>query len=155
MEKNTNTAKSEWVIIPCGGAKANEATTAADLYTGKMFKAALATARTITDDSHIVILSALHGLLELDEVVAPYNVKMGDADSIAWNEVAAQMISLGMVSDNDDLYSMLPKAYRSLLDDAARALGTYAVDVYEANAGIGEQNGICSQIRRNEEITLS
>lgn len=150
MGKN-ETAKTEWVIIPCGGAKADSAQVAADLYIGKHFKQALSAARTMTDDKHILILSALHGLLELDEVVEPYNVKMGDADSVAWNQVAAQMISFGMVSDNDDIYTMLPKAYGEVFTDAARVLGTYAMDVYEANAGIGEQNGICASIKRGQE----
>lgn len=46
------------------------------LYTSPLFKASLAYARTLVDDSQIRILSALHGAIELDERIGDYNFTM-------------------------------------------------------------------------------
>ena len=59
------------VIIPCGAAKLSHPAKAAELYTGSMFADALRTARSMTTDENIRILSAKHGLVRLDHVLDP------------------------------------------------------------------------------------
>lgn len=139
---------NEWVIIPCGGAKRDEVCLAVDLYVGSMFVDALATARTLVDDDHILILSAQHGLMALDTLVAPYDLKMGQPGSVEAIEVAAGLICHGVGVD-DTVMTMLPKQYLKVLDEAMLMSGRgYTMDVYEANAGIGDQKGICASIKR-------
>jgi hypothetical protein len=79
------------VIIPCGGAKLTEPAPAADIYIGSMFADTLRTARTMTSDENIRILSAKHGLRKLDEIVEPYDVKMGSGDDVTIGLVADQL----------------------------------------------------------------
>lgn len=138
----------EIVVIPCGAAKAPEATEARNLYTGSMFAHALAAALDITEgnEENVLILSALHGLLRLTDIVAPYDVKMGDAGSVTAATVADQMIALDIT--DADIFTLLPSAYLTVLDAAARTHYNFVQDVYEADAGIGYQRGTCSSIRR-------
>lgn len=135
------------MVIPCGAGKQDTAAPAAELYTGSMFTLALAAARALVDDQHILVLSALHGLVALDEVLDPYDVKMGDDESVTDFNVAAQMLALGWMYDDPDVYHLLPKAYSRVFEDAARLVGVAPAEVYEATAGIGEHRGICAQVR--------
>lgn len=61
-------------IIGCGAAKRDHAAPARDLYTGGLFRAA----RQHVEARGLpwLILSALHGLVEPDAVLAPYDVTM-------------------------------------------------------------------------------
>lgn len=149
MERATYT-KTVKVIIPCGGAKRDEAAPVADLYTGSMFALALGTARDMVADEDILVLSAKHGLVALDEVLAPYDVKMGQAGSISPEAVAVQAIAHGL--EDADVYTMLPKAYYRVADEALKMIAVYAQDVYEGNAGIGEMRGINSSVRRSYAV---
>lgn len=58
-------------LIACGKSKRDTTSHAVDLYTGALFKKSLAYAKDMGFDK-IFILSAKHGLLELDDVVEPY-----------------------------------------------------------------------------------
>jgi hypothetical protein len=139
-------------IVPCSGDKAAAPAKAAEFYTGSMFRHTLAAAEALAawdaaagTEARVLILSAKHGLVELDEVVAPYDVKMGDAESIDAAELVFQAGEL--VDDETEVYALLPKSYFAVLDEALRALDVYAADIYEATAGIGEQrkaNRLCA-----------
>lgn len=59
------------VLISCGKSKRGERSQAQHLYTGDLFQKSLAYARHIGADA-IYILSAQHGLLELEQEIAPY-----------------------------------------------------------------------------------
>jgi hypothetical protein len=61
-------------LVGCGKAKADKPTEASALYTGNLFKAALKYARFTND--HVFILSALHEIVRLDQVVGPYDRTM-------------------------------------------------------------------------------
>jgi hypothetical protein len=146
-----------WIVVPCGAAKVDHAAPARDLYTGSAFRHALraaegeaeATARDCGVEAEVLILSALHGLVRLDQVLDPYNVKMGDADSITVDALAAQVPQVGM-QWRDEVYAMLPKAYYSRLAQAAMQAEDIAVqDVYEAAPGIGYQRGVASCLMRH------
>ena len=137
-----------FIVIPCGAEKATEATAARDLYTGSMFRLALAAATAEADavNGTVLILSALHGLVGLDDTVAPYDVRMGDAGSVEAKTIARQAEGRG-ISWGADVYAFLPRAYFSKLDEALRDLDVYPADVYEADAGIGFQRHTCSVVR--------
>lgn len=152
MKSNTTTAtNTAKMIVPCGGVKVDHATTARDLYTGSAFREVLAAAINEVGEGNVLILSALHGLLDLDEVVDPYDVKMGQADAIDRRdggllELAAQILNRGL--DEADVYAMLPNKYCAFLDEAMRfADGRTISVVYEGTVGIGEHKAIAKDLR--------
>ncbi|MEU8950913.1 DUF6884 domain-containing protein [Streptomyces sp. NPDC048489] len=85
------------VIIPCGAAKLDQAAPAAELYTGSYHRACARAAATLTaNGGTVVILSALHGLVPLDRILDPYNMRMGDAGSVTPDLLRAQARELGL-----------------------------------------------------------
>ena len=135
-------------VIPCGGAKVNTPAPARDLYAGQMFAHTLAAAekaaawdRSQGIPARVLILSALHGLVELDTVLAPYDVKMGDPQSVTPAVLAAQATALGL-GWGSEVYAFLPAAYFTALDTALRTLDVYPAPVYEAAPGIGYQRAV-------------
>lgn len=147
-----------YFVVPCGAAKTAAAAPARHLYTGSAFRHALAAAeaeaaateRDLGVEARVLILSALHGLLDPEQVVEPYEMKMGAAGSIAPEALAAQIVARGMAYGTDEIYAMLPKAYRAALDAAAEiADGPEVHDVYEVAPGIGYQRGVASSLTRS------
>ena len=59
------------VLVGCGKSKLAHAAPAKDLYTGPLFKKAMAYAELVGDEWYI--LSAKHGLIHPDVVIEPYN----------------------------------------------------------------------------------
>lgn len=147
-----------YIVVPCGAAKLDLAAPARVLYTGSAFQHALraaegeaaATERDLGVETEVLILSALHGLVRLDQVLEPYNVKMGDPGSITVDALAVQVPQIGMAY-GDEVYAMLPKAYRDRLTAAAyQAAFINVQDVYEAAPGIGYQRGVASSLMRHQ-----
>lgn len=66
------------VLIGCGKSKVDYRTRADELYTGALFRLSLKYAHTLAPDA-IYILSALHGLVELDKELDPYNKTLNSA----------------------------------------------------------------------------
>lgn len=83
-------------LIGCGKSKRAEPCAARDIYTGQLFRAALAHAEATAD--RVFILSAKLGLVRLTEQVAPYNLKLSafnKREREAWGSRAAgQLIAL-------------------------------------------------------------
>lgn len=63
-------------LVACGFAKLDTEAPARDLYTGDVTRKAIAFAST--RGGYCVILSARYGVLDLDEVVAPYDTRLDD-----------------------------------------------------------------------------
>jgi hypothetical protein len=141
------------VIIPCGGAKLTEPAPAADIYIGSMFADTLRTARTMTSDENIRILSAKHGLMKLDEIVEPYDVKMGDADSISADDLRDQVTELHEQYSHFDyrIHTLLPKAYYRELWAAVHTGQRRAAfklwNHFDGCAGIGYQKAALKNLR--------
>lgn len=150
-------------VVPCGAAKTTAPAPARDLYTGGQFRyvldrvereAAMDTAETGTA-TDVMILSALHGLLDLDDPTAPYDVTMRDPGSIPVERLAAQLALIARVR-KVEVYAFLPAAYHQRLRAAADILNaddsiphTVLVhDVYEAAPGIGYQRGVAACIAK-------
>lgn len=148
-----------YYVIPCGGDKAAAAAPARELYTGSFFQHTLAAAeaeaaateRDLGIASRVLILSAKHGLVDLDTVLAPYDVKMGEHGSMDAAGLAAQLLGRGIDAwDNgDEVYALLPAAYRTRLARAGEMIDLPVQDVYEAAPGIGYMRGVNAIIARH------
>jgi len=143
-------AMSYHFVIACGAEKTAHAAPAADLYVGTAFRhflnaattEAAATTRDLGTDATVWILSAKHGLVALTDVLDPYNVKMGDDDSIDTATLATQAAAY---FGDDEVFGMLPAKYL----DALTAAGAYVQNTYEAAPGIGYQRGVASSMIRS------
>ncbi len=72
-------------LISCSAQKLDRAAPARELYTSALFRGSLSYAERRC--SSVFVLSAKHGLVELDQVVEPYNLKLNDLnrkDRAAW-----------------------------------------------------------------------
>lgn len=129
------------IVIPCGRAKLSEPAAAGDLYIGGQHRLARQAADRIAADTggRIVILSALHGLVDLDRVLEPYDVTVGDPEAIRPEWVRGQLVDMGARS----LITLTPKAYTDLLRPAKLRLD----DRLDGTVGIGDQRGRLARIR--------
>lgn len=148
--KNT---RADYVFIPCGAAKGPVATTVAEMYQGSMFKDALATARQMFDDDRIYVVSAEYGILRLDDVIEPYDKKLGDPGSVDSITISRQLRDEGL-KRGSTILSLLPKEYHNLLERGVEGPmkvnpNRLTVEQYYAGTkGIGEQKGRLAQLRK-------
>lgn len=150
-------------VIPCGGGKLDRAAPARDLYTGSLFRHALVNVERLAamdvdegrGPARVLILSALHGLVELDTVLEPYDQRMDKPGAIGVEELAAQALAYGIDWREDrptDVYAFLPRPYLARLDAALRTLDVYVQDVYEAARGNGDQRRTLSIVGRPDPL---
>lgn len=85
------------VVIPCGGKKRPTRSKARYLYTGPYHQACQEFALSLAPDSRVLILSAKYGLVGMDEVIAPYDLTMGDEGSVSGDFVAGQADDRGLL----------------------------------------------------------
>lgn len=69
------------VLIACASQKLSHPARAGDLYTSTLFKLNLTYAKLLRPDQ-IQILSAKHGLLDLDTVIEPYDVTLNTMPAV-------------------------------------------------------------------------
>jgi hypothetical protein len=84
---------SRLVIVGCGKDKLDTPARAAVLYTGPYFYACKRAALTLAwgdPDAELRVLSALHGLLRYDQVVDPYDKRLGQPGSVTAAKLRAQ-----------------------------------------------------------------
>lgn len=146
------------IVVACGAAKHDRPAPAADLYTSTHFQFILAAARSEATETRrvcgqtvdVAIFSALHGLLDLDQVIAPYDVKMGDPSAITVTPLAAQLA----VRQPREVISLLPAAYRRILgaaiemDNAAAITDITLTDAFENAPGIGYHRAVAASLLR-------
>lgn len=86
-------------LVSCGAQKLDQPAEARHLYTSPLFRLSLAYAEQHC--SRVYVLSAFHGLLDLDRVVAPYNRRLPTAkrERMAWGEHIAASIGARHNSD--------------------------------------------------------
>lgn len=85
------------VVVSCGSAKRAEPAPAAQLYTGNYFRLGYAAAVAMQPDHGVLIISARHGLIRPDTIVAPYEQRMGQPGCITPAALLAQAEALGVV----------------------------------------------------------
>ncbi len=140
-----DTAAGPVVVIPCGAQKLDEAAPAGELYTSQHFQLVLRAARRVADEQagRVLILSALHGLVDPADVLDPYDVKMGDPDTVTPAAIAGQLRAIRPTT----ITTLLPRAYGQALDEAAELAGAGdLIDLYADAPGIGYQRGVAARI---------
>lgn len=157
------------VVIPCAAAKLDRPAPAGKLYDSAQFRYMLDAATTEAIDNErvmgvttrVMILSAAHGLVDLDTVLAPYDTKMGDAAAIGTEVVVDQLVALAPRA----ITAMLPAAYLARLWEAVTFINEEGsdedpwidlMDAFEAGFGsrfgsrfgIGFQRGVAASLVR-------
>ena len=134
---------SRIVLIGCGKEKAAEPCAAAELYTGPLFRDRLAYARAAGAPTWIV--SALYGLVDLQQLVRPYDrniTDMSPVDRAAWC-LAVTAGLLDQLEDNAELREVgvelhMGAEYAEQLRDVLIAAGL-SVSWPVRGLGIGDQ----------------
>ncbi|WP_030372383.1 DUF6884 domain-containing protein [Streptomyces rimosus] len=138
------------VIIACGQEKAphpgyneygnaNPGYPAGELYTGQYHRSLRLAADALTDASLIRILSARHGLVDLERPLLPYDVTIGDPQAITPERLAEQVFDLGTY--DADVIFLGGQDYAELLRPVIPHLHT------PLSGGMGEHRGLCAQAR--------
>lgn len=107
------------VVVACAAAKRKYPAPAAALYCSNHFAFMLSAARSEAADTTrvcgkpagVAIVSALHGLVDLDTVIGPYDLKMGQPGAWGPDLLAAQLCA----RRPDEIIAMLPAAYLKAL----------------------------------------
>ncbi|MFE5730234.1 DUF6884 domain-containing protein [Streptomyces sp. NPDC056528] len=134
------------VVIPCSGRKLARAAEAGHLYTGPLHVHARRTADALTAaGGTVLVLSALHGLLPLDQVIEPYDHQWKDPGSITEAELIAQAAELG-IAGAADVVLLTPGEYTRR---AARVWPHARTPL--AHLGIGSQRGRLTALRERPE----
>jgi len=136
-------------VVPCSAAKLDDRAPAADLYVGSLTRSGLLAGEALQLAGvvdRVLILSALHGLVELTDELDPYDVTFGDAEAIRTPLLGDQLVTLHGLSVPDDrasstellarhqlrLLPLLPRAYDTALSravlDAQRSVDVVALD---------------------------
>lgn len=122
------------VVVPCSRSKLARPAAAARLYTGPFHVAARRAAARLRA-RRVLVLSARHGLLDLDTVVEPYDQAMGEPGAVTTEALRSQALVMGEGPDTPLVILLLPRAY-------AEAVGTLWPDAQRPLAGAtsrGEQ----------------
>lgn len=110
-------------LVSCASKKHTSPMLARDLYTSTMFRKASAYAQRTAGDWYI--LSAKHGLLSPDQVIAPYDVtlnRMPVAERRAWaNQVLRSLKKV--LRRRDSVVILAGQRYREFLVDPIRKMG--------------------------------
>lgn len=105
------------VFIGCGKSKLNCKAKAKDMYIGNYFKKTLQFARTFNADK-IFILSAKYGLLELNDVISPYDLtlnKMSKQDKKSWSAKVYQQLKNKNIDFDQKTIFLTCKNYNQFL----------------------------------------
>jgi hypothetical protein len=156
------------VVLACGAAKSAHACEVQQLYTSATWEHFLRAAKQVAacdaayfgHRSEVVVLSAKHGLVDLEDVLAPYDVAIGDEDSVSVDELVDQLV----VRAPKVVMSLLPNGYLMRLQVAVATVNEKGseedpwiefLDVFEAGFGprfgIGYQRGIASKLAADSQ----
>ncbi|GAA0574758.1 DUF6884 domain-containing protein [Streptomyces mordarskii] len=134
------------VVVPCGSAKLNYPALAGDLYTGSYHLACRRAAEALTaSGGTVLILSAAHGFVSLDEPLGPYERRMGQPGSVQLDTLRAQANQLGL-HHGSHLIALGGRAYVN----AVAAVRPDALLPLTGCRGIGEQRARLSRIAAAE-----
>jgi uncharacterized protein DUF6884 len=86
----------ELVVIPCGSRKLGLPARAADMYVGSYHRACRKAADALQPE-RLLILSARYGLLDLDDVIEPYDTPHGTADAVTAQGLVEQATARDIV----------------------------------------------------------
>lgn len=107
-------APVRFVLISCSKSKLNERATARELYTGTLFKKAVAWAER--HGYEWFVISAFHGLLTPEQTIAPYNYSLkdrrGSRERKAWAYLAISAHLTTHVAKGSHAFLIMPELYR-------------------------------------------
>lgn len=109
------------VCIACVSQKQTQAAPAKDLYISDWFKKALAYTEQILKPDEVFILSAKYGLLNLDEVIEPYNVTLNQfktSEVKAWANRVLEQLQSKVDVEEDEVIFLAGERYRKFLEPA-------------------------------------
>jgi len=126
------------VLVSCAAHKRETPTRAGDLYTSPLFRKARAFAEAHGDRWYI--LSALHGLLEPERVIPPYNFTLAECSQREREQWAARVRDdlHRIVSPGSRIIILAGALYRAHLERDLPRSG-YVVEVPMRGLGIGQQ----------------
>lgn len=105
------------VFLSCVKTKQATRCAARNMYTSDLFKKSLAYAEKL-QPAHIYILSAKYGLLELQDVIEPYNATLvgaNDATCKRWAYMVYKQMLEKNINFNDEAVFLCGKNYRKYL----------------------------------------
>lgn len=125
-------------LVACAKLKMDHAVPAKDLYTSDLFKKA----RTYCEQNYDAwyILSALHGLVHPDSVIAPYDVTLNDMkkqERMTWSH-GVLLDLLPALGDGDQVFFHAGRNYREFIETRLESIG-YEVFLPLEGLGIGQQ----------------
>jgi hypothetical protein len=135
------------VLISCAGKKLPYRAKAKDLYASPLFKLSLRYAYSLEPDA-IFVLSAKHGLIDLEEELEPYDLTLNDMPANDVRRWASRVLDrLRSVADlgTDQLVFLAGERYRRYL---LPSISHYEVPL--AGLGIGEQLRFLKESIRDE-----
>lgn len=142
-------------VVPCGRNKLDRPAAARELYASSHFRFALRQVETAAhvEGGQVRILSALHGLVDPDTVLEPYDVTMISPNAISDHVLAVQLRDLALNTGlKVEVRAFLPAVYLAALRFAARYadqenLADVTVhDYYENAPGIGYQRRVLARL---------
>ncbi|HWL78028.1 DUF6884 domain-containing protein [Microbacterium sp.] len=130
-------------LVGCAAQKLQRPAPARDLYVSQLFRKASAYAQATCDVWFI--LSAKHHLVHPDEVLDPYNVRLGDkvTGPPIWDwatETARQIEEAAAAFDDPHLVVLAGEQYQTI-----RWRTTLPIDIPMKGLGIGEQLGFLTR----------
>jgi hypothetical protein len=141
-------------VVPCGRNKLGRRAPARELYASQHFAFTLRQVEMAARDQGGVvrILSALHGLVDADQELDPYDVSMACDGRVSDDTVAVQLRDLCRATLEIEVHAFLPAAYLACLRRAARYaaqehLAVVTVhDAYQHAPGIGYQRRVLAEL---------
>ncbi|WP_241665975.1 DUF6884 domain-containing protein [Prescottella subtropica] len=133
---NAGAGSRPLVIVPCGAAKVptTQPVRASHLYTGTYHRLGLRAAAALTNTESTRILSGKHGLLRLDEPVAPYDLRLGQPGAVTADDVIRQARTQGIL-DRPHVIALGGRDYTRLV----LQVWPHATTPLAGSRGIGEQ----------------
>jgi len=108
-------------LLGCSKDKRTQPCAARDMYSASvLFQLALRWAETFCDRAYI--LSAIHGLLELDTVIEPYDLKLASlsrTDRDAWGKLVGKQLDSAVPwprERNAEIVGLAPRLYLDTID---------------------------------------
>ncbi|MBY8879659.1 DUF6884 domain-containing protein [Actinacidiphila acidipaludis] len=135
----------ELIVIPCGARKLDHRARAADLYIGSYHRACRRAAEALRPD-HLLILSARHGLLGLDDEIEPYDTAHGAEGSVTADVLRDQAVRRG-IAELDPVVALGGARHVALV----AAVWPHARTPLNGTRGMGEQIARLSAMARSAD----
>ncbi len=136
------------VVVACGGAKLDRPAPAGQMYTGSYHRACRRAADAI--GGRLAILSARYGLLGPDDVIEPYDLRMGQPGAVTVATLRVQARRLGL-----DVAGTVTVLGGREYADAASAVWPHARRPLDNARGIGQQMAALTELARTTTTTVA